>query len=110
LVEDCILRTEGVTRLFTAGRDEVRALDSVSVHIPSARLTMLRGRSGSGKTTLLNIMGALDRPTAGTVHFRDVDITTAGDRARDELRRTDMGFVFQSIALINTMTALENVE
>jgi putative ABC transport system ATP-binding protein len=110
LVEDCILRTEGVTRLFKAGREEIRALDNVTVHIPSVRLTMLRGRSGSGKTTLMNIMGALDRPTGGAVHFRDVDITSAGDRERDELRRTDMGFVFQSIALINSMTALENVE
>ncbi|HEY5467171.1 MAG TPA: ABC transporter ATP-binding protein [Clostridia bacterium] len=109
-MEDCILRTEGVTRLFKAGRDEVRALDNVTVHIPAARLTMLRGRSGSGKTTLLNIMGALDRPTDGAVHFHDVDITSAGDRERDELRRTRMGFVFQSIALINSMSALENVE
>ncbi len=110
MVEECILRTDGITRLFRTGRDEIRALDNVTVHIPDGRLTMLRGRSGSGKTTLLNIMGALDRPTSGSVHFRGTDITTAGDRERDELRRINMGFVFQSIALINTMTALENVE
>ncbi len=110
MVEGCILYTEGVTRLFRAGRDEIRALDSVTVHVPAAKLTMLRGRSGSGKTTLMNIMGALDRPSEGTVHFHETDITAAGDRERDELRRTNMGFVFQSIALINTMTALENIE
>ena len=110
MVEDCILKTDGVTRLFRTGRDEIRALDNVTVYIPAGRLTMLRGRSGSGKTTLLNIMGALDRPSSGTVHFRETDITAEGDRERDEIRRVNMGFVFQSIALINTMTALENVE
>ncbi|NLN47030.1 MAG: ABC transporter ATP-binding protein [Clostridiaceae bacterium] len=107
---DNILQTDSVTRVFKAGREEVRALDQVTVDIPAARLTMLRGRSGSGKTTLINICGALDRPTSGTVRFQDKDVTGAGDRERDELRRTGMGFVFQSIALINTMTALENIE
>ncbi len=110
VVENCMIRTVGVTRLFKAGREEIRALDDVSIHVPAARLTMLRGRSGSGKTTLMNIMGALDRPSSGSVFFRDAEITASGDRERDELRRTRMGFVFQSIALINTMTALENIE
>lgn len=64
VVEDCMIRTVGVTRLFKAGREEIRALDDVSIHVPAARLTMLRGRSGSGKTTLMNIMGALDRPSS----------------------------------------------
>jgi len=71
---------------------------------------MLRGRSGSGKTTLLNILGALDRPTEGQVFFDGEDITGMSDNARDEFRRLQTGFVFQSIALISTMTAYENVE
>ncbi len=107
---DYILQTDSITRVFKTGREEVIALDQVSVDIRSASLTMLRGRSGSGKTTLINICGALDRPTSGTVLFQNTDVTHAGDRERDELRRTGMGFVFQSIALINTMTALENIE
>ncbi len=107
---EMMMRTVDVTRVFKAGREEVRALDQVTVGIPARRLTMLRGRSGSGKTTLINIMGALDYPTAGTVLFGDRDLTVAADRERDAWRRVHVGFVFQSIALIDTMTALENVQ
>ncbi len=90
----------------------VHALKGINLTIPPNRLSVLRGRSGSGKTTLINILGALERPTNGEVMFLEEnrDITKLSDRVRDRLRRTDMAFVFQSVALISTMTAFENVE
>ena len=90
----------------------VHALKGINLQIPPNRLSVLRGRSGSGKTTLINILGALDRPTSGEVMFLEDgrDITKLPDKERDRLRRVDMAFVFQSVALISTMTAFENVE
>lgn len=70
----------------------------------------LRGRSGSGKTTLINILGALDKPDSGAVYFNERDITALSSAECDRLRRHEMAFVFQSVALISTMTAYENVE
>lgn len=88
----------------------VHALKGIDLQIPPNKLSVLRGRSGSGKTTLINILGALDRPTSGEVVFLDRDITKLPDKDRDRLRRVEMAFVFQSVALISTMTAFENVE
>ncbi len=90
----------------------VHALKGINLQIKPNKLSILRGRSGSGKTTLINILGALDRPTSGQVLFLndDNDITKLSDATRDKLRRRDMAFVFQSVALISTMTAFENVE
>ena len=70
---------------------------------------MLLGPSGSGKSTLLNILGGLDRPTSGTVHYRDQDLTTASERELTWFRREAVGFVFQFYNLIPSLTALENV-
>ena len=108
--ESVIIDVQGISRIFRTGREELYALRDVSISIQRGQLCMLRGRSGSGKTTLLNILGALDRPTEGQVFFDGEDITGMSDNARDEFRRLQTGFVFQSIALISTMTAYENVE
>ena len=105
-----IIRTENVCRVFQTGKMTVHALKNVNVSIQSGTLTMLRGRSGSGKTTLMNSLGALDRPTSGKVFFDDNELTAMSDIARDRFRGRDIGFVFQSVALISTMSALENVD
>ena len=86
------------------------ALHDVSVDIPRGKLTILKGRSGSGKTTLMNILCGLDSPTEGKVQMDGKEITVMGDRERTKLRRAEIGFVFQSVALIPIMTAAENVE
>ena len=105
------IRTENIKRYFPSGDGSiVRALDGVSMEIPSGSLTVLKGRSGSGKTTLLNILSALDVPTEGSVEFFGKDLKHLKDREREDLRRYQMGFVFQSVALIPVMTAYENVE
>lgn len=110
---DYILEANNVCMDFHIGDGSVvHALKGINLQIQPNKLSVLRGRSGSGKTTLINILGALDRPTSGEVRFltRDNDITKLPDSARDKLRRCDMAFVFQSVALISTMTAFENVE
>ena len=106
-----IIEARNVCMDFTIGDGStVHALKGINMSIQPNRLSVLRGRSGSGKTTLINILGALDRPTSGEVLFLDKDITKLSDKERDSLRRVDMAFVFQSVALISTMTAFENVE
>ena len=105
------IRTENIKRYFSSGDGSiVRALDGVSMEIPSGSLTILKGRSGSGKTTLLNLISALDVPTEGKVEFFGKDLESLKDREREDLRRYRMGFVFQSVALIPVMNAYENVE
>jgi putative ABC transport system ATP-binding protein len=107
---ELIMRTENVTRVFKSGQDTIYALKNVTVEIPKSKLTIFRGRSGSGKTTLLNILSGLDKPTEGKVFFEEREITSVSDLERDRLRAKKMGFVFQSIALMPDMNALENVE
>jgi len=105
-----ILYTEGLTRKFKNGTSTVIALNDVNITVEENKLTILRGRSGSGKTTLINLLGALDYPTEGKVFFCGNEISKYGEAKRDRLRRKKIGFIFQSVALISTMTALENVE
>ena len=107
---ESILYTENLTRKFKNGSNTVTALNSVNVQIEPGKLTMLRGRSGSGKTTLINLLGALDYPTEGKIFFQGEELSKWSDRKRDKLRRQKIGFIFQSVALISTMTAYENVE
>lgn len=108
---EIILSTKGLCRDFKIGDGSVvHALKNIDIEIEKGTLTILRGRSGSGKTTLINILGALDKPTAGSVTFEGQDITSLSEKKRDELRRYKMAFVFQSVALISSMTAYENVE
>jgi putative ABC transport system ATP-binding protein len=78
--------------------------------VPRGKLTILRGPSGSGKTTLVNILGALDAPTSGSVLLEGREISAASEHERDGTRRRAMGFVFQSLALVSTMSAFENVD
>ena len=105
-----MIQARNVRRCFRVSGNDFWALKGVDMDIPAGALTILRGRSGSGKTTLMNILGALDAPTEGSVLFDGQDIVALDDHARTKLRRERIGFVFQSVALIPMMTALENVE
>ncbi len=106
-----LLTAKNLTRDFVIGDGSVvHALKGVNIDVAEGRLTILKGRSGSGKTTLINMLGALDRPTSGEVIFDGEDITKLSDAKRDELRRYKMAFVFQSVALMSSMTAYENVD
>lgn len=109
-MENAII-AQNIKKYFKAGDGTiVHALDGVSMEIKKGTLAILKGRSGSGKTTLLNILSALDMPTEGSVQFLDKNLEHMTEKDREMLRRYEMGFVFQSIALIPTMTAYENVE
>lgn len=99
-----------VNRIFPVAGGEFQALTDICAEVPAGVLTILKGRSGSGKTTLLNIVGALDVPTSGSVLIGGQDVCRMSERARENLRRTKVGFVFQSVSLIPTMDAFQNVE
>lgn len=100
----------GVGRDFTINGSTLRVLNNINLNVPESHLTILRGKSGSGKTTLMNLIGALDYPTRGKILLDGQDITVLSERRRESLRRTQFGFVFQSVSLIPTMNAYQNVE
>jgi len=105
-----VLDARDLTRVYRMGEVDVHALRGVDFTLEEGEFLVLVGASGSGKSTLLNILGGLDRPTSGTVHFRDRDLSDASDRALTEYRRRHVGFVFQFYNLMPSLTARENVE
>ena len=107
---DAFISMKNVKRCFSTSGGEFWALKGITADVPRGKLTILKGRSGSGKTTLMNILGALDKPTEGEVIFDGRDIVKLSERKRALLRRSEIGFVFQSVALIPMMSAVENVE
>ena len=105
-----ILSARGLTRLFGAGPAAVTAVNSVDLDIAPGEFLAVMGRSGSGKTTLLNLLAGLDQPTAGVVSFEGRNLAELTEGQLVELRRTRIGFVFQSFGLIPLLSAYENVE
>jgi lipoprotein-releasing system ATP-binding protein len=110
VVAESILRVEGVFRDYGGGGHPVtRALAGVDLELGRGELAALIGPSGSGKSTLLNVIGLLDRPTAGRVVLEGVDTAPLDDRALTKLRGRTLGFIFQFHHLLPAFTALENV-
>ena len=109
-MSEYFISARGVKRCFPVSGEEFWALKGVDVDVPEGKLTILKGRSGSGKTTLMNILGALDKPTEGSVLLGGHDLVRLNERQRAHVRRKEVGFVFQSVALIPMMNAMENVE
>ncbi|MBL8991096.1 MAG: ABC transporter ATP-binding protein [Phycisphaerae bacterium] len=102
-------RARALTRVYRVGTTEVHALRGVDLDLFPGEFVVLLGPSGSGKSTLLNILGGLDTPTSGTVHYRDHDLSTQDDAALTRYRREHVGFVFQFYNLLPSLTARENV-
>lgn len=101
-----------VTRLqkyFESADHTVKAIDGVSLTVPTGTFATIIGKSGSGKSTLLSLLGALDTPTEGRIKVGDQIITESGDRQLIDYRRTQIGFVFQAYNLVPNLTAIENV-
>jgi putative ABC transport system ATP-binding protein len=105
-----VIRLEHVSRVFQVGGTEVRALDDVTEHVAPGEHVAIMGPSGSGKSTLLNVVGCLDRPTAGRYVLDGREVSSLDDAALTEVRRHMIGFVFQSFHLVPRLTAAENVE
>jgi putative ABC transport system ATP-binding protein len=100
----------GVSKTFRQGSLEINAVDGVDLTIEEREFLVIAGPSGSGKTTLLQLLGALDRPSGGSVLFEGRDLAELGDRELAGLRLEAFGFVFQQFNLIPTLTASQNVE
>ena len=100
----------GVDRYFRVGSAEVRAVDQVDLELFGGELVAIEGPSGSGKSTMLQLLGALDRPSRGSVVFDGRDLSRMSDGELTSMRAKDIGFVFQAFNLIPTLTASENVE
>lgn len=100
----------GVSKIYGAGETQVRALDNIDLEIQHGEFVAVMGPSGSGKSTAMNIMGALDRPSAGRYVFSGVDVSGLDRRQLALMRRHYLGFVFQGFNLLRRTSALENVE
>jgi putative ABC transport system ATP-binding protein len=105
-----LVRLESVSKEYRNGAARVHALLDVTLALRAGELSVVHGRSGSGKTTLLNMIGGLDRPSAGRVAVDGREVSSLPEEALVEYRRETIGFVFQSFGLIPILTAAENVE
>jgi putative ABC transport system ATP-binding protein len=109
-VAEPLYEVRNAKRFFQRGPSVIEAVGGIDLQIEAGEFVALEGPSGSGKTTLLQLLGALDRPSSGTVLFEGRDLGALGDGELAELRLNAFGFVFQQFNLIPTLTALENVE
>jgi ABC-type lipoprotein export system ATPase subunit len=107
---ETVLQTVGLTREYHVGHDIVTALDGVDIAIHKGEFVAIMGPSGCGKSTLLNLIGGLDRPTAGQVLLEGQDLARFSEEELAALRRQKMGFIFQRHDLFPVLTAQENVE
>ncbi len=105
-----MVEARGLVRDYVTAGATVHALQGVDLHVDRGELLAVRGRSGSGKTTLLNLLGGLDRPTAGTVTVDGIDVSALDEAGAADVRRRTIAFVFQTFGLIPILTAAENVE
>jgi putative ABC transport system ATP-binding protein len=101
---------ENVSKTYRQKQHTVTALADVSLTIPSGQLVAIQGPTGGGKSTLLQMLGALDRPTSGSISLGDAELSHLPDGKLGRIRATEIGFVFQGFNLIPTLTAQENVE
>jgi lipoprotein-releasing system ATP-binding protein len=103
-----MLTVEGLNKVFRSGENQLVLFQNLSFRLRQGEMLALVGESGAGKSTLLHILGALDRPTAGTVRCGEHDVTSLSENAAAELRNRDIGYVWQFHYLLPEFTALEN--
>jgi putative ABC transport system ATP-binding protein len=105
-----IVRLEDARKIYVMGTQEVKALDGVTVSFNQGNFWAIMGPSGSGKSTMMNIIGCLDRLTAGRYLLENQDVSTLDDNALSEFRLRHLGFIFQSFNLISQLTVQRNIE
>ena len=104
-----MIKVTRLTKDFKSGDINVRAVNDVTFTVPTGKFVSIIGRSGSGKSTLLSLLGALDKPSSGTIDIEGTDITKLSDHELIKYRGQAIGFVFQSYNLVPNLSALENV-
>jgi putative ABC transport system ATP-binding protein len=105
-----MIKTNELTKIFRTDEVETTALNKVSLEIARGEFVAIMGPSGCGKSTLLNIIGLLDNPSSGELWFNDIEVSKYSERKRTNLRKSNIGFVFQSFNLIDELTVFENIE
>lgn len=105
-----MIELQNVSRIFAVGDQQVAALRDINLHLDAGEYVSIMGPSGSGKSTLLNLLGLLDRPTAGDYLLDDGKVTDLSDEQQARVRREKIGFVFQSFHLVPRLTAAQNIE
>ena len=105
-----MIKTVELTKVFRTDEVETTALNRVSLEIKKGEFVAVMGPSGCGKSTLLNILGLLDNPTSGELYFNGIEVAGYTERKRTNLRKSNVGFVFQSFNLIDELTVYENIE
>jgi putative ABC transport system ATP-binding protein len=109
-MSETVLKLEKLSKTYTLGKRSIPALSSVTMQVKKGEFVAIMGPSGSGKTTLLNVLGCLDKPTAGTVLLDGVDVAKMPEKELYKTRRSKIGFVFQTFNLLPYLNARENVE
>ncbi len=105
-----MIRTEDLTKIYTTEDVETTALNNINLEIKEGEYVAIMGPSGCGKSTLLNVLGMIDKASSGKYYFFDEEISNYSERQRASLRKSNIGFVFQSFNLIDELTVYENVE
>ena len=105
-----LLNLKDVKKIYQQGEIEVPALNGINIYIEEGEFTTIFGPSGSGKTTFLNMIGCLDKPTSGEIYFNEKNLKDLNKKELADIRRYNIGFIFQSYNLIPVLTAYENVE
>lgn len=105
-----MIKTNNLVKVFTTEEVETTALNNVNLEVKEGEFVAVMGPSGCGKSTLLNVLGLLDNPTDGEYHFLGYEVSKYSERQRANLRKENIGFVFQSFNLIDELTVFENVE
>jgi putative ABC transport system ATP-binding protein len=108
--ENVLIAARQLRKDYGSGTGLVRALDAVDLEVAPGETVAVMGPSGCGKSTLLHLLGGLDRPTSGQVLFRELRVDQLSERALAQLRRREIGFVFQAFHLLDELTAQENIE
>lgn len=105
-----MLKTTGLTKIYRNAEIETLALQNVNLEVKKGEFVAIMGPSGCGKTTLLNILGLLDNPSKGTYHFIDIETSKFKEKQRAQLRKKNLGYIFQNFNLIEELNVYENVE
>lgn len=107
---ESLIQVTDLSKIYNPGENEVRALDGISMQIDEGEFVAIIGQSGSGKSTLMNMLGCLDVPTSGQYQLNGTDVSTMRDNELSYVRNKEIGFIFQGFNLIQSLTAIENVE